>query len=335
MRKINLEKIDLELIKKLSEAFGVSGRENEVRDILRAEIEPFCDSVRRDPLGSLIAEKDGADPILLMTAMDEPGFIVTNVKEGGGAFLDFAAVGAVKSHSVISQAVVVGEKKLPGIISLKAVHLTTKEEREKPAALKDLYIDIGADTKSDAEKNVMIGDCAAFKSAFAELGENQITGKALMRSVCCAVLAELLKRDFGRGVTCVFTAQKQTGLRGSKTSLGLDETKYAAAFTLDCIEDERAKLGEGVAAPSVIGETCADESAIRSLRKAAEKAGKLIPFAKKNSAGDISSVSVRGEGIRCAELDIPIRNKNTASEIVDKRDILAAYETLINLLETE
>ena len=302
MRKINLEKIDLELIKKLSEAFGVSGRENEVRDILRAEIEPFCDSVRRDPLGSLIAEKDGADPILLMTAMDEPGFIVTNVKEGGGAFLDFAAVGAVKPHSVISQAVVVGEKKLPGIISLKAVHLTTKEEREKPAALKDLYIDIGADTKSDAEKNVMIGDCADAAD---------------------------------RPLTCVFTAQKQTGLRGSKTSLGLDETKYAAAFTLDCIEDERAKLGEGVAAPSVIGETCADESAIRSLRKAAEKAGKLIPFAKKNSAGDISSVSVRGEGIRCAELDIPIRNKNTASEIVDKRDILAAYETLINLLETE
>lgn len=328
-----MEKISFELIKRLSEAFGVSGRENEVRDIIKAEIGPFCDSVRRDALGSLIAEKSGDDPILLMTVMDEPGFIITGIKEGGGAFLDFAPVGAIKPHSVISRTVVVGDKMTPGIISLKAVHLTTKEEREKPAELKDLYIDIGADKKSDAEEMVMIGDCAAFKSDFAELGKNQITGKAIMRSVCCAVLTALIKSNSNRGITCVFTAQKQTGTRGSKASLGLDETKFREAVILECLEDERAKLGDGVAVPSMVGETCADKSVVERLKKAAEKTGKLILFAKKNIAGDISSVSVKGGGMRCAELDVPIRNKNTSAEIVDKRDIFAAYETMINLLK--
>ena len=318
--------VNFELIKKLSEAFGVSGRENEVRDLIKNEIEPYCESVTIDGLGNLIAEKGGEGERLLLTAaMDEPGFIITNIKEGGGAFLDFAAVGAVKPHTVISESVTVGDRKLPGISSLKAVHLTTKEEREKPPALKDLFIDIGADSKAAAEAAVTLGDYAAFKSRYVELGDNRVSGKAIARSACCAVLAALIKDAADRSLTCVFTAQKQTGVRGARLSFG---ENFKEAVIIDTLEDERAKLGDGVSVPRIVGETCVDSDVAEKLEAAAESAGKLCGFAKKNSVSDIEGISVSGGGIRCAELDIPMRNKNTASEIADKRDIAAAYETL-------
>ena len=326
-----MENLNFKLIKDLSEAFGVSGRENEVRNIIKSEIEPYCDEIRVDSLGNLIARKNGeGEQILLTAAMDEPGFIISSVKEGGGAFLDFAPVGVVKPHSVISQAVAVGDQKLPGIISLKAVHLTTKEEREKPPALKDLFIDIGADSKNDADA-VMIGDYAAFDSKFEELGNSRILGKAIARSACCAILCALLGSNTANGITCVFTAQNQSGNRGSKLSFGIDESLICEAIVLDTLEDERVGLGDGVAVPGMVGETCVDHKVADRLEAAA--GDKLKPFAKKNSTSDIASISVRGSGIRCAELDIPIRNKNTASEIADKRDIEAAYQTLMQYID--
>ena len=321
-----MQNIDFKLIKTLSEAFGISGREKEVRDIIVSEIEPYCDEIRVDSLGNLIARKNGVgNDILLTAAMDEPGFIITKIKEGGGAFLDFDPVGAVKPHSVISQAVAVGDKKLPGIISLKAVHLTTMEEREKPPALKDLFIDIGADTKTDAEA-IMLGDYAVFDSKFEELGNSKILGKSIARSACCGILCALLKSDDVHGITCVFTAQNQAGNRGSKLSFGIDEVEFGEAVVLDTLEDERVGRGDGVAVPGMVGETCVDRKVADKLAAAAGDKNK--PFAKKNSTSDIAGISIKGSGIRCAELDIPIRNKNTASEIADKGDIEAAYQTL-------
>lgn len=81
---------------------------------------------------------------MIMASMDEPGFIISGYKEGGGAFLSFEPVGIIRPQSIVSESVVVGDKMIPGIISLKAVHLSTKEEREKLVCLKDLFIDIGA-----------------------------------------------------------------------------------------------------------------------------------------------------------------------------------------------
>lgn len=328
-----MSKPDFELIKKLALESGVSGNERRVRELIEKEIAPFCDNVYTDCLGNLIATKGGGgERLLLCAAMDEPGFIITNVKEGGGAFLSFEAVGGIKPHSVVSEAVVVGDKKIPGIISVKAVHLTTKEEREKPALLKDLFIDIGADEKSDTE-DIMPGDYACFGSGFAELGENSLCCKAVGSRACCGILAALLKEDLKNSITCVFTVQRQTGQRGAKLSFGIDERELREAVVLDTADDERIKPGEGVAAPRLVGDTCVDERTADAVERAA--GGKIQPLANKSTAGDVSSLSVRGFGIRCAELDIPVRNKNTSAETADRRDIEAAYSTLLKYVNTD
>ena len=216
-----MSKVDMNLLKHLSEAFGVSGRERQVREVILSEIRSSCDEIKVDNIGNIIAKKHGKNNknILIMASMDEPGFIISGYKEGGGAFLSFEPVGIIRPQSIVSESVVVGDKMIPGIISLKAVHLSTKEEREKLVCLKDLFIDIGADNKQAAESEVLIGDFAGFKSKYTELGEYGVSNKAIGQRACCAVLAALLKADYDCSITCVFTVQKQVGLRGAKAEL--------------------------------------------------------------------------------------------------------------------
>ena len=184
-----MSKVDMNLLKHLSEAFGVSGRERQVREVILSEIRSSCDEIKVDNIGNIIAKKHGKNNknILIMASMDEPGFIISGYKEGGGAFLSFEPVGIIRPQSIVSESVVVGDKMIPGIISLKAVHLSTKEEREKLVCLKDLSIDIGADNKQAAEREILIGDFAGFKSKYTELGEYGVSNKAIGQRACCAV----------------------------------------------------------------------------------------------------------------------------------------------------
>ena len=325
-----MSKVDMNLLKHLSEAFGVSGRERQVREVILSEIRSSCDEIKVDNIGNIIAKKHVKNNknILIMASMDEPGFIISGYKEGGGAFLSFEPVGIIRPQSIVSESVVVGDKMIPGIISLKAVHLSTKEER-------------GADNKQAAEREILIGDFAGFKSKYTELGEYGVSNKAIGQRACCAVLAALLKADYDCSITCVFTVQKQVGLRGAKLSFGSDD-EFDEAITLDTIEEEQYKLGSGCFIPCLINSTCHDRSIAIKLMSMKDNLNienkdndiKCEIIAKKIDDGDITSVNIKGKGILTAELDIPVKNKNTSSEIVDKRDIDAAYQIISKYLES-
>ena len=120
----------LDLLKQLCSLNGVSGDEGEVRAFLRAQAEPYADSIRTDALGNLIVFKKGAkssgDHLLLAAHMDEVGIIVTHVTDEG--FLKFGFVGGVDRRVAIGKPVALGHNRVPGIISLKAIHLTDKAE---------------------------------------------------------------------------------------------------------------------------------------------------------------------------------------------------------------
>ena len=143
----------IETLKTLCALSGVSSCEDEVRDYIRRRVEPFADSVRTDSLGNLIVFKRGAKPtgnrLMLCAHMDEVGLMVKSITEEG--YLKFGCVGGIDRRVLLGKRVTVGEKKLPGVIGLKAIHLTTPEERKKVPKLTDLYIDIGAKNKADAQ----------------------------------------------------------------------------------------------------------------------------------------------------------------------------------------
>lgn len=327
--------VDTGLIEKLTGAFGVSGCEFEVRDLILSEIKDFCDVVRTDKIGNLIAakksKKSSSKTVMLMTNMDESGFIISRVKEGGGAFLDFAVVGKIRPHTVVSESVSVGEQRVSGIISLKAVHLTTKEERDKPVKLSDLFIDIGAENKSAAESRVKPGDYAGFKSNFKLLGKDALCNKAAASRSCCAVLIELLKLDHDCNLICVFSAQREVGMRGSMINFSeYTGVSPDVCIVLDAIENDDLKPGFGIVIPNMINETMADRKVFDELRSS-------CIFGKnqcvvKSTDSDIKSISAAYEGVFCAELDIPAKNLGTSAVIVDKRDVNNMGASLCNFL---
>jgi len=206
------------LLKQLSEAFGVSGAENEVRNILKKELEPFG-VVKTDSLGNLFVHKSYLPEkprIMLCAHMDEVGLMIKSIDKNG--LLKFYTVGGIDERILISKHVVIGPKKIKGVIGAKAIHLQEPKERKIPLKTKNLYIDIGAKDKDKASKLINVGDYALFDTSYRELSNNVIAGKAFDDRIGCYVIAEILKRRYQVSITGAFTVQEEIGLRGSATA---------------------------------------------------------------------------------------------------------------------
>lgn len=213
------------LIKRLSEARGISGQEAEVRSLIADEVRPFVDEMRVDNMGNLIVLKRGKNvpecererpyKVMLSCHMDEVGLMVTSVDRNG--LLKFATVGGIDPRVLPSKRVLVGGSKIRGIIGSKPIHLQEPEERTHPFTIRGMYIDVGASSQEEAEKMVKIGDMATFYTEFEEIGSNCVKGKAFDDRMGCCTIIEVLKKDIEHNfdLCCVFGVQEEVGLRGA------------------------------------------------------------------------------------------------------------------------
>ena len=212
-----------DLLKTLCALPGPSGEEDAVRSFIRSQAEPYADEIRTDPMGNLMVFRKGekrlAKPVMLCAHMDEVGVIVKRVTEDG--MLKFGFVGGVDPRVVIGRRVKFGN--VTGVVGIKAVHLTSASERKTMPKAKDLYIDIGASSKSDALARVELGQYGVFDSGVIEFGDGLLKAKAIDDRLGCAVLLTLLKNQPPIDTWFVFTVQEEVGLRGAAT----------AAFALD------------------------------------------------------------------------------------------------------
>ncbi len=203
------------MIEKLSNAFGVSGNEDEVRDIIIEEIKPYCDSIIIDKMGNIIAHKQGTKKntpkIMVAAHMDEVGFMITSIEENG--LLKFTPAGGIDKRVLIGKRIVIGKDKLHGIIIFKPIHAQRNDYKKIPD-WKDLYIDIGCKDKKDAQKYVSIGDYAVFATEFEKRGKI-IKGKAFDDRLGTYSIIEILKRKLKNSIYAVFTVQEEVGLRGA------------------------------------------------------------------------------------------------------------------------
>ena len=207
-----------ELIAKLSNAFGVSGYEEEVRNILKEEIKGFVDRIEIDSLGNLIALKNmqaNGPKVMLNAHMDEVGLIVDHIDENG--FLGFKKVGGIDDRVLAGKRVLVGKSKVPGVIGVKAIHLQSAEEVKNTIPSKNLYIDIGAKSKEEAEKIAPPGTPVMFKTEFETLKKGIHIGKAFDDRLGCALIVDLLKENYNLPIIALFSVQEEIGLRGAAT----------------------------------------------------------------------------------------------------------------------
>lgn len=328
----------LDLLKQLCSLNGVSGDEGEVRDFLRAQAQPYADSIRTDALGNLIVFKKGAkssgNHLLLAAHMDEVGVIVTHVTDEG--FLKFGFVGGVDRRVAIGKPVVLGRDKVPGIISLKAIHLTEKSELKKVPKTDKLYIDIGASGREAAMKLAPPGTYGCFVSQPEEFGGGFFKARAIDDRIGCAIMLELLKEELPLDVTFAFTAQEEVGTRGAfgaafsvtpSVALVLETT---TAADLPGVDDHRRVCapGKGPVISYMDGATIYDRDLFDDLRRLAESSGILWQTKEYIAGGnDARTIQRTKQGVRVAAMSAATRYLHAPSSVGS----IADFENMLKL----
>jgi putative aminopeptidase FrvX len=188
-KSVNLREIK-SLLEKFTNAHGISGSESDIRELLEKEIEPYVDTIRKDCMGNLIAVKKGEGPSIMLAAhMDEIGLMVRYIDDNG--FLRFVGIGGWFDQTLLNQRVVVHGKKgsIPGVIGSKPPHVMKEEDRKKPVKLEDMFIDIGAKDREDAESlGIEIGTTISIDREFVSLANGKVTSKALDNLAASALM---------------------------------------------------------------------------------------------------------------------------------------------------
>ncbi len=331
------------MLKELISLSGVSSYEDDVIKFIRAKAEPYCDSITSDNMGNLICFKKGRKSekkLMLAAHTDEVGFLVNEITDDG--YLKFSSIG-IDSRILLGLRVFVGKNHIPGVIGIKAVHLTTAEERKSAVKSKDMYIDIGASSKEEAESLTEKGDYIIFDSDCIEFGENNIKAKALDDRIGCSALLRLLETaDFEFDTWCVFTVQEEVGLRGGTVAAKkLLPDVFIALETTTCsdIPDMEnglnvTTLGKGVALSYMDGGFMADRKLVTAALKLGKRKG--IPCQLKSFASggnEVRAAQMTGNGVIAAALSVPTRYLHSPVSVIDKADYESMYRLAKEICE--
>lgn len=321
----------LDTLKTLCALSGPSSYEGPVRDYLRRRAEAAGAQTRTDGMGNLICIKKGAkaapNKLMLAAHMDEVGLMVKRITDEG--YLKFACLGGIDRRVLIGKPVFLGKDRVPGVIGLKAIHLTTAEEEKKVPKLEELFIDIGAKSREEAEKLTHIGDFAVFSDTITEFGHGLLKAKAIDDRIGCAVMIELLERELPMDVTFVFTVQEEVGTRGAmgaafsvtpEIALILEGTTAADGPTTDA-HRRVCYPGKGPVVPYMDGGTVYDRGLYELLRELAEENG--IPWQTKEyvSGGtDARAIQRTKAGVRVAAVSAAVRYLHSPSSVAAVQD---------------
>ncbi|MBT9158048.1 MAG: putative aminopeptidase YsdC [Firmicutes bacterium] len=304
------------LLKRLSEAFGPSGCEGEVRNILMEELAPHVKEWRRDALGNLIAVKGSAGGLRVMLAahMDECGLMISSIDRSG--LLRFRKVGGIDDRVLVSKHVIVGSKKISGVIGAKAVHLQKPDERNQIIPLSGLYIDIGAKSKEDAEKLIKIGDYVVFATEYKALSDTVVVGKSFDDRAGCAVLVEVLKDEYALDIYGAFTVQEEIGLRGAGVAAYAIEPDLAIVLEgTTCSDIPPSKeygycttLGQGPAITIMDASVICDRRMIAELVRIAKDHDIPLQFKRSVTGGsDAGKINQTKAGVPVVVISVPCR----------------------------
>lgn len=339
-----------ELLKKLSNAHGISGSEESVAAVIREEVAPYVDEIRQDTMGNLIAVKKGDDfSILLAAHMDEIGLMVKYVDERG--FVRFATVGGWFDPTLYAQRVILHGTKGPvyGVVGGKPPHVMKEEDRKKPLKVDDMFIDVGAVSAEDAEAlGIEVGTPVTVDRESVELANGRVTGKALDNRAGCAMLIKTLQTvQSPHTIYGVFTVQEEVGLKGAKT--------VAYSLNPDCAiatdttipgdhpgiekKDASLQMGEGPVITIIDSNgrgLIANKKVVSWLRKAA--AGKEIKVqleVGKGGTTDATTIHLERGGIPSTTLSIPTRYIHSPVEVLDIKDIEGGVALLVEALKSK
>lgn len=323
-------------LKTLCELNGVSGNEKAVRKALMEAARPLCDSVKIDRMGNVIAFKKGSGKssrhLLFSAHMDEIGFIVMDATEDG--LLLFRPVGGVDPRVAVSKYVVLGEKKIKGVIGALAIHLQSAEDRKRVLGFDSLYIDIGAKDKDDALRDCPAGTFVYYDSDYQEFGDGCVVAKALDDRVGCYNLLRMMEDSYDCDITFAFVTQEEVGLRGALGAAFASDADTAiilegtTAGDMGMVEKVRrvCEPGLGVAVSFMDNASIGNRELYQELLTLAQQEG-IGHQVKRGATGgnDAGAFQRRREGKRTGVLSVPCRYIHGPSSVVKLSDVEDQY----------
>ncbi len=334
----------VDALEQLSNACGVTGREDEVRKLLKTMLKPYVDEIKEDKMGNVIGIKKAkkkAPKVMLAAHMDEIGLIVKNITKDG--FLQFAKLGGIADRILIAQRVLVHTRKgkKPGIIGSKPPHIMKDEERKKVITTDNLFIDVGATNKKDAQKmGIKVGDVVSFDTKFVKINKDVVLGKAFDDRVGCCLLVEVMKqlKNVDCTVYAVGTVQEEVGLRGATVSafqiypdlaLAVDVTVAGGVPGVREVEAP-VKMKEGPVIGVMDAGLITHPRVLSLLVDAAEKA-KIKYQLETGLAGstDAARIALTREGVPSGVLSIPTRYIHSPSSMLSLSDVQKATKLAV------
>jgi tetrahedral aminopeptidase len=320
-----------DLLRRLTEASGVSGHEIEIGRLVRATFAPLADTLTEDALGNLIALRrgrlgPGAPAVLLAGHMDEIGLMVTALEDG---FLRFTGVGGWDPRGLLAQPVWVhGRSPLPGVIGARPPHVLPPEEQAKALPMDDLFIDVGRPAEELAQL-VRVGDVVTMRRSTTQLAGSRWTGKAMDNRASLAAMAVALETLQGLrhawDVYAVATVQEEVGLKGAATAaFGLHPTVAIAVdvgFAKQPGANDLAYALDGgpliALGPNIHPRVY---EALVAAADALEMAYQVEPVTGPTGT-DAGAMQVAGAGLPCGLVGIPLRYMHSTVETLSLKDV--------------
>ncbi|HRK35166.1 MAG TPA: M42 family metallopeptidase [Candidatus Hydrogenedentes bacterium] len=329
-----MRKQSLDFLKKLLSTPSPSGFEERIQAVCKAYAKPYVDKIYKDVHGNQYHVKNPNAKLRVMLAghVDEIALMVHHIDDKG--FLGFQAIGGVDPSVLDGQRVHVHTEHgtLSGVIGRRAIHLTDAEDRGKPMKFQDLWIDIGAKDKKEAQKHVDIGDPATIDAGFIEL----LNGRAVARAmddrigafICIEAMRLLQGRKIQCAVYCVTTVQEEIGLRGATTSAYGCDPHVGIAVDVGHATDHpncdnkrfgSFKLDEG---PIITRGPNINPIVWRGLMDVAKK--KKIPYqvegAPRGTGTDANAMQLSRGGVATGLIHVPNRYMHSPVEMVSLKD---------------
>ena len=339
-----------DLLRKLSNAHGVSGSEGNIYDIIKKELKGSVDEIREDAMGNLIAVKKGGKfSVMLAAHMDEIGLMAKYIDDKG--FIRFITLGGWYAPTLYNQRVVLhGTKgKIIGVIGGKPIHAMDDDERKKPVKTDDMFIDVGATNQDDVkELGIEVGTPITIDRELVELSNGRVTGKAFDNRAGVAMLIKAMKAvKSPHTLYAVFTVQEEVGLKGARTSSYLLDPDCAIATDVTTpgdhpgIERKNANVEMGKGPVITLADASgrgliANRGIVKWLCQTADTHGIPVqPEVGDGGTTDATAIHLTKGGIPSTTMSVPTRYLHSPVEVLELNDIEEGVRLLVEALKTK
>lgn len=334
----------LSFLQQLLETPSPSGFETRGQKLWVDYVTPFADKVEVDSYGNAFAtiNPEGSPKILFAGHVDEIGMMISHISDEG--FLFFKGIGGIDQTLVRGQRVTVHGPKgaVAGVTGLLAIHLQEPDDRKKVPGLHEMYIDIGATSRKEAEKLVRVGDAVTYTAGFQELAGGRFAARGCDNRIGAWAAAEALRlvakkrKNLKACVVALSTIQEENGLYGASmagytihpdAALVVDVTH--ATDIPNCSKPKHGAISLGKGPVLSIGST--NHPVVNERLRSVAKSAKIDLQVEVNprwTGTDADAIFCQKGGIPTTSIGVPNRYMHSPVEMIQFSDLSETAELL-------